>query len=157
MQRATWHVPHSIAVASESGVSTDSDVFSSVREYSDISKSSNSIKPKNESSDDNGTVKEVALKLISKKKVKGNEASVWEEMEVLRGLNHPNIVRALLPRFPFSICHTCYFSWPTGRWCHHSRDTVTSPSFEFMLTYANSQPGKILRVVRIPLQILPCF
>ncbi|EPQ61318.1 Pkinase-domain-containing protein, partial [Gloeophyllum trabeum ATCC 11539] len=37
--------------------------------------------------------KEVALKVIPKKKVKGNEASVWGEMEVLRGLDHPNIVK----------------------------------------------------------------
>lgn len=40
--------------------------------------------------------KEVALKVIPKKKVKGNEEAVWGEMEVLRGLNHPNIVRLLL-------------------------------------------------------------
>ncbi|PPQ71217.1 hypothetical protein CVT24_009998 [Panaeolus cyanescens] len=40
-----------------------------------------------------GIDKEVALKLISKKKVKGNEASVWSEMEVLKGLNHKNIVK----------------------------------------------------------------
>jgi hypothetical protein len=110
MQRATWHAPRSIAVASESGVSTDIDVFSSVREYSDISKSSNSIKPKNESSDDNGTVKEVALKIIPKKKVRGNEASVWEEMEVLKGLNHPNIVRAswLVCNFLFATLATSH-------------------------------------------------
>lgn len=37
--------------------------------------------------------KDVALKVIPKKKVKGNEASVWGEMEVLKGLDHPNIVR----------------------------------------------------------------
>ncbi|KAJ3576807.1 hypothetical protein NP233_g186 [Leucocoprinus birnbaumii] len=37
--------------------------------------------------------KEVALKVIPKKKVKGNEASVWSEMEVLKGLDHPNIVK----------------------------------------------------------------
>jgi len=37
--------------------------------------------------------KDVALKIIPKKKVKGNEASVWGEMEVLKGLDHPNIVR----------------------------------------------------------------
>ena len=37
---------------------------------------------------------EVALKVIPKKKVKGNESSVWGEMEVLRGLDHPNIVSA---------------------------------------------------------------
>jgi calcium/calmodulin-dependent protein kinase I len=33
------------------------------------------------------------LKIIAKKKVKGNEASVWGEMEVLKGLDHPNIVK----------------------------------------------------------------
>jgi len=44
-------------------------------------------------------VKEVALKVIPKKKVKGNEASVWGEMEVLKGLDHPNIVRLFLAPF----------------------------------------------------------
>jgi calcium/calmodulin-dependent protein kinase I len=41
---------------------------------------------------DSGVEKDVALKVIPKKKVKGNEASVWGEMEVLKGLDHPNIV-----------------------------------------------------------------
>ena len=40
-----------------------------------------------------GITKGVALKVIQKKKVKGNEASVWGEMDVLKGLDHPNIVR----------------------------------------------------------------
>ncbi|KDQ23098.1 hypothetical protein PLEOSDRAFT_1049840, partial [Pleurotus ostreatus PC15] len=44
-------------------------------------------------STDSGMVKEVALKIIPKKKVKGNEASVWGEMDVLKGLSHPNIVK----------------------------------------------------------------
>jgi calcium/calmodulin-dependent protein kinase I len=44
-----------------------------------------------------GITREVALKIIPKKKVKGNEESVWSEMEVLKGLDHPNIVRG----FPF--------------------------------------------------------
>jgi calcium/calmodulin-dependent protein kinase I len=35
------------------------------------------------------------LKIIPKKKVKGNEESVWGEMDVLKGLDHPNIVRYL--------------------------------------------------------------
>ncbi|KAJ7603827.1 kinase-like domain-containing protein [Roridomyces roridus] len=39
------------------------------------------------------TAKEVALKTISKKKVKGNEAMVWAEMEALKGLDHPNIIK----------------------------------------------------------------
>ncbi|KAF8324265.1 kinase-like domain-containing protein [Cantharellus anzutake] len=36
---------------------------------------------------------DVALKVISKKKVKGNEQLVWGEMQVLKGLDHPNIVK----------------------------------------------------------------
>ena len=50
---------------------------------------------------DEETSKKVAppLKVIPKKKVKGNESSVWGEMEVLRGLDHPNIVRIPFYRF----------------------------------------------------------
>lgn len=40
-----------------------------------------------------GTKLQVALKAISKKRVKGNEAAVWGEMEVLRGLDNPHIVK----------------------------------------------------------------
>jgi serine/threonine protein kinase len=46
-----------------------------------------------------GIVKEVALKVIPKKKVKESEANVWGEMEVLKGLDHPNIVKHLGLRF----------------------------------------------------------
>lgn len=42
--------------------------------------------------------REVALKAIPKKKVKGNEESVWSEMRVLQGLDHPSIVRPLFLR-----------------------------------------------------------
>ena len=46
---------------------------------------------------------DVALKVIPKKKVKGNESSVWSEMEVLKGLSHPNVVSPR--RYPyFLIC-----------------------------------------------------
>lgn len=41
---------------------------------------------------------DVALKAIPKKKVKGDEESVFSEMRVLQGLDHPNIVRP--PLFP---------------------------------------------------------
>ncbi|VDB85100.1 unnamed protein product [Peniophora sp. CBMAI 1063] len=47
----------------------------------------------NASIKDSGIKRDVALKVIPKKKVKGNEASVWGEMEVLKGLDHPNIVK----------------------------------------------------------------
>jgi hypothetical protein len=43
-----------------------------------------------------GEVLDVALKVIPKKKVKGNEDSVWGEMNVLRGLDHKNIVRVYI-------------------------------------------------------------
>ncbi|KAG8989559.1 hypothetical protein FRB90_002188, partial [Tulasnella sp. 427] len=36
---------------------------------------------------------QVALKVIPKKRVKGNEAAIWSEMSVLDGLDHPNIVK----------------------------------------------------------------
>ena len=48
-------------------------------------------------SEDSGVVKDIALKIIPKKKVKGNEAAVWSEMEVLKGLDHENIVRLTRP------------------------------------------------------------
>ncbi|CAG7852401.1 Calcium/calmodulin-dependent protein kinase Short=CMPK [Serendipita indica DSM 11827] len=40
-----------------------------------------------------GESRDVALKVIPKKKVKHNEDSVWGEMNVLKGLDHPNIVK----------------------------------------------------------------
>lgn len=40
----------------------------------------------------------VALKVIPKKRVKGNEQAVWSEMSVLDGLDHPNIVESFSPR-----------------------------------------------------------
>ncbi|KIM20885.1 hypothetical protein M408DRAFT_333773 [Serendipita vermifera MAFF 305830] len=40
-----------------------------------------------------GESRDVALKVIPKKKVKGNEDAVWGEMNVLKGLDHPNIVK----------------------------------------------------------------
>ena len=46
---------------------------------------------------------DVALKVIPKKKVKGNESSVWGEMEVLRGLDHPNIVSLRVDRNHYVI------------------------------------------------------
>jgi calcium/calmodulin-dependent protein kinase I len=46
-----------------------------------------------------GESRDVALKVISKKKVKGNENSVWSEMNVLKGLDHKNIVSW------GSVCH----------------------------------------------------
>lgn len=47
---------------------------------------------------------DVALKVIPKKRVKGNESVVWGEMEVLRGLDHPNIVRDFFTWRVFQGC-----------------------------------------------------
>lgn len=47
-----------------------------------------------------GDVKhEVILQATSKKKVKENEEIIWDEMPVLQGLDHPNIVRSNSPIF----------------------------------------------------------
>ena len=113
LQRATWHVPpgqipvaqHGAAAAPETATNpgesadslrpelyrTDTQASSSSRlSVSSVSKGSN--KAGKNSAQDSGLTVEVALKVIPKKKVKGNEDSVWGEMEVLKGLNHPNIV-----------------------------------------------------------------
>ncbi|KAF9781001.1 Pkinase-domain-containing protein [Thelephora terrestris] len=57
----------------------------------DSASSANSKASKN--AEDSGVIKDVALKIIPKKKVKGNEAAVWSEMDVLKGLDHENIVK----------------------------------------------------------------
>ena len=46
---------------------------------------------------------EVALKIISKKKVKGSEESVWSEMRMLQGLHHLNMVSLISPPRLFSM------------------------------------------------------
>ena len=40
-----------------------------------------------------GTSKDVAMKVIQKKKVKGNEQSIFDEMNILQDLDHPNIIK----------------------------------------------------------------
>ncbi|KAK0200074.1 Pkinase-domain-containing protein [Desarmillaria ectypa] len=74
---ATWNVPPEQVAVSERGA------VAGVTPGQQLSASSSSAIVQ----------KEVALKMIPKKKVKGNEASVWGEMEVLKGLDHPNIVK----------------------------------------------------------------
>lgn len=71
-----------------------------------------------------GIKKEVALKVIPKKKVKGNEEAVWGEMEVLRGLDHPNIVSSLLYiNFgPLYSCRDCRSSSTSGS--NRGRSTI---------------------------------
>ncbi|KAI0735690.1 Pkinase-domain-containing protein [Earliella scabrosa] len=107
VMRATWHVPpgqmnvalRGAAAATDSTTppgskppapsrTSSSTSLSPSAHLSAFTKSSRNSTPNG----DNYTV-EVALKVIPKKKVKGNESSVWGEMEVLRGLDHPNIVK----------------------------------------------------------------
>ncbi|THU79251.1 Pkinase-domain-containing protein [Dendrothele bispora CBS 962.96] len=72
--------------------STASSLASHIKGKS--SKDSKDKKNGTEEADEGPRVaKDVALKIIPKKKVKGNEASVWGEMDVLKGLDHPNIVK----------------------------------------------------------------
>ncbi|KAG6853832.1 hypothetical protein C0991_000946 [Blastosporella zonata] len=85
--RASWHVPpEQIGVAERGAIAdAENDAKPGHRPTASIAK-----KTTPESS---GIVKDVALKMIPKKKVKGNEESVWGEMEVLKGLDHSNIVK----------------------------------------------------------------
>ena len=41
---------------------------------------------------ESGPGKKLAVKIILKKNVKGNERMVYDELEMLQALNHPNIV-----------------------------------------------------------------
>ena len=111
LQRATWHVPPGqIPVALRGAAAAPHDVAvppgsskppAPLRTNSNASTGSSSHsshlsafshKSKQHQHNENDLTVEVALKVIPKKKVKGNESSVWGEMEVLRGLDHPNIV-----------------------------------------------------------------
>ncbi|KAH9167908.1 kinase-like domain-containing protein [Lactarius sanguifluus] len=95
--RATWHVPAEQVSIAERGAAG-----ASASQNGNPSPTSPSTKPSATGSSPTtrgsgepslGVTHEVALKIIAKKKVKGNEASVWGEMEVLKGLDHPNIVK----------------------------------------------------------------
>ncbi|KAJ7596053.1 kinase-like domain-containing protein [Mycena floridula] len=95
--RATWHVPPEQVFIAEHGAIASKDeppkellpTKNRSRASSPSKKSSRASSPAPAST----LTKDVALKMIPKKKVKGNEASVWGEMEVLKGLDHPNIVK----------------------------------------------------------------
>ena len=90
LKRATWHVPVDQITVSERGAAAEVDQTS---EKSKLSiPSSPSKKSRSPDRVSSGIVKDVALKVIPKKKVKESEANVWGEMEVLKGLDHPNIV-----------------------------------------------------------------
>ncbi|KAI0325637.1 Pkinase-domain-containing protein [Cubamyces sp. BRFM 1775] len=112
VMRATWHVPPGqIPVALRGAAAAPHDVAvppgsskppAPPRTNSNASTGSSSHsshlsafshKSKQHQHNENDFTVEVALKVIPKKKVKGNESSVWGEMEVLRGLDHPNIVK----------------------------------------------------------------
>lgn len=109
-QRATWHVPAGQIPTAQRGAAAVCGSPSSPangsgslprpatisREHSTSSVTSAFLSLTRSSSHNNqadsGVIVDVALKVIPKKKVKGNEDSVWGEMEVLKGLDHKNIV-----------------------------------------------------------------
>ncbi|OCH92674.1 Pkinase-domain-containing protein [Obba rivulosa] len=113
VMRATWHVPPGqLAVAQRGaaaaphtadppGASSKPPPNSTSSSRSNTSTNvitASSVTPSFKSRLTNGRNEndhtlDVALKVIPKKKVKGNESSVWGEMEVLKGLDHPNIVK----------------------------------------------------------------
>ncbi|GBE78531.1 Pkinase-domain-containing protein [Sparassis crispa] len=105
VMRATWHVPSGQTSIAEKGAAADphgaptpsstlpvkpqrSNTGSSISSF--LSAASKNHPTKSAPSE---LKIDVALKVIPKKKVKGNESSVWSEMEVLKGLSHPNIVK----------------------------------------------------------------
>lgn len=109
IQRATWHVPQGQTSIAQRGAAAASHLAapptddsagsrpSSTRASSIASTTTHSsllsaTRHSKDAEGDSGTTIEVALKVIPKKKVKGNEDSVWGEMEVLKGLDHKNIV-----------------------------------------------------------------
>lgn len=94
-QRATWNVPAEQVNIAERGAAAGP----STSQNSLPSKPSSGSLPTTPGESSSGITHEVALKVIAKKKVKGNEESVWGEMEVLKGLDHPNIVCRLLSFF----------------------------------------------------------
>ena len=118
LQRATWHVPPGQASVARNGAAAAGDTaapptsskpsISRTPSGSNLSTASSHLSPFSKPSSRSSTpteeelTVEVALKVIPKKKVKGNESSVWGEMEVLRGLDHPNIVR--IPFHHFCAC-----------------------------------------------------
>ncbi|KDR73188.1 hypothetical protein GALMADRAFT_251774 [Galerina marginata CBS 339.88] len=98
--RATWNVPVDQVTTAERGAAATNvpDVHngklkSALSISSHKSSRSRSPSPGPPNTAPSGITKDVALKIIPKKKVKGNEQSVWGEMEVLKGLDHPNIVK----------------------------------------------------------------
>ncbi|EJF58471.1 Pkinase-domain-containing protein [Dichomitus squalens] len=107
VMRATWHVPPGQVHVALRGAAAadDADVPPGSKPSASRTSSSHNLSPSSYLSNFNKSSKssthssegsltvEVALKVIPKKKVKGNESSVWSEMEVLRGLEHPNIVK----------------------------------------------------------------
>jgi len=98
-QRATWHVPpdqRTLLERRQTGSPSTSPTASpaSKRPFGTPSRADSA------DSLSQDVTREVALKAIAKKKVKGNEESVWSEMRVLQGLDHPNIV--LSPLFSTS-------------------------------------------------------
>src|ERR1700709_317161 len=101
LQRATWHVPPDLVDVSRQGaVATppaspidppDRSTIPLLHPHmkSTISRTSNfSAAPSPGGISHVSIMKEAVSKVIPKKRVKGNEAAVWGEMDVLQGPQH---------------------------------------------------------------------
>lgn len=98
-QRATWHVPPEQWTLAERQIAGPSTPPATATPNSLPATPLSFPAPRSPSAQTapGDVTREVALKTIPKKKVKGNEESVWSEMQVLQGLDHPNIVRSISP------------------------------------------------------------
>lgn len=109
VMRATWHVPAGQELVAKRGAAAEAETSASPTNGSSSPHTVSRVPSHNSNSTakssflsigshrnqtpDSGLTVEVALKVIPKKKVKGNEDSVWGEMDVLKGLDHKNIVK----------------------------------------------------------------
>jgi len=95
----TWHVPPEQRNLDECRTArlltapiTASSKPSSAMSVFSVSSCTTHLSTHTHSAEAVDVVHDVALKAIPKK-VKGNEESVWSEMQVLQGLDHPNVVK----------------------------------------------------------------